>query len=203
MRVVNLVLFSALALVITAFAAVAQDNTSRDFELDFYSEYCNCDSDCGEFSSCLTDDTDPFIRNMNIKTGQKLEEAKEAGYKGMCTAVTLDGELMVYGMTKNCTAAEGAQEEPAEAEKAEPEGTITQTKTLSRVITVEFEDTPKTAGKTSTKTNAKKTTAGGSNMDIITAGIISGTIVLVGFFGLMAWIAYLLQNKAEDKAKKQ
>ncbi|MBD3312965.1 hypothetical protein GF345_00825 [Candidatus Woesearchaeota archaeon] len=202
MRVVNYALFCMIVMLFCASAA-AQDNISKDFRLEFYGDHCNCDKDCGEFSSCLTDETDSFITSMNTHTDEKIEEAEQAGYKGVCTGVTVDGELMIYSMTKDCTAPQQSDDDTVaedddsgsdDAETEEPSDSKPN-KSANRVVTISFDDDSGTS-KSSAKSNDLKKITGGYSMDLVTAGIISGTIILVGFFGLMAWIAYLLQKKS-------
>ncbi|MBU0536267.1 MAG: hypothetical protein KKE20_04840 [Nanoarchaeota archaeon] len=209
MRVVNFALSCAVLLLLTSAFAGAQDNLTRNFRLQFYGEYCDCDDDCGTFSSCLSSDTDLFVKNMNTQSGDKIKEAQAAGFRGICTEVTMNGELMVYAMTTECS--EYAQPEKDLDNTAPGSTQPADTSSTNRVITVSFNGDKKTNSSTSSPktTTAKKTAAnttnkstGGQNMDLITAGIIAGTIILVGFFGLMAWMAYLLQKKTVEKTDR-
>ena len=202
MRVVNYALFCMIIVLFCASAA-AQDNISRDFRLEFYGDYCNCDNDCSEFSSCLTDETDSFITSMNTHTDEKIEEAEQAGYKGICTGVTVDGELMIYSMTKDCTAPQqdpdDGEDDDSSSDKSDDEEESSDSKpnkSANRVVTISFDDDKGSDSTKSSKSNDLKKITGGYSMDLVTAGIISGTIILIGFFGLMAWIAYLLQKKS-------
>ncbi|MFO8015853.1 MAG: hypothetical protein R6U32_02005 [Candidatus Woesearchaeota archaeon] len=232
-----------MAFVLLFFSATAvQGAEPDDFNLNIYEEYCDCDDDCGGFSSCLTSGTDEFIRGLEAETDDKIGEAEKEGYEGVCASVAYRGEVMVYEMTPNCTGtgdegdgdtdesgdADDATAEDATGDSEEDIGTGDGTEdagtgdeegtaedATSHVVTVDFtggnEGDDKNgssaaagAGESEQEDtkNGKKPT-GGFRMDLITAGLVSGTIVLVGFFALMGWIAYLLQKKTNEGKEKK
>ncbi len=193
----------------------ADENASRDFRLEFYDDYCNCDEDCGGLSSCLSEDTDSFIRGMNTQTDEAIEEAHEAGFKGVCTSVTIDNEFIIYEMTSDCTgyAPEDKAEESDNSSETAQNSTTGNTNVSggeaeappNRIITISFDGGNTTGDELPSEGSAEgiKEITGGFSMELVTAGIVAGTIVLVGFFGLMAWMAYLLQKKSSEKKDRK
>lgn len=183
----------------------------------FEDEYCDCDADCringSDVMGCLTEDTDPRIKSLNRYTDDYIEAAHEEQQNGVCAKYFLVvddeyNELDSVTMTEDCT----PQYEIPEEEK-EPEDTSDETAsdvnesstneespsetTETNDVTNTNSQTQSTNATANTTQQINQTQQANTNTEedtMISISTIALTIIVLGFFGLMGWIAYLLKN---------
>jgi cobalamin biosynthesis Mg chelatase CobN len=215
----SIYLFLALCvgLLLVSSASVAASDAPR-YELEiFEDQFCDCDSDCrangSDSTGCLTDDTDPRIKSLNRYSDDYIEAAHKKQQNGVCAKYYLVvddeyNELDGVTMTEDCT----PQYEIPEEEK-EPEDTSDETASDVNESSTDEESTSQTAEtndvtNTNSQAQSTNTTANITQQinqtqqanttteedTMISISTIALTVIVLGFFGLMGWIAYLLKN---------
>lgn len=182
------------------------------YDLEIFSdEFCDCDTDCRdtelEGSGCLTEDTDPRIKNLNRYSDDYIEAAQDNQYNGVCATYFLVvddeyNELSGVDMTPECSIQYEVLDEPEVNETEQVNETETEEPVDEDPIEEIADDitepltntTNQTAETNQTQTDNQNQTEEDNMITISTAQLIALTVIVLGFFGLMGWIAYLLKN---------
>jgi archaellum component FlaD/FlaE len=181
------------------------------FDLVLSEDHCNCDADCEDTQGCLTNTTESDLFVITSNTRSVIAEAHEEGFNGICTTLYFNDAIMATSMTEDCTSQlpepEEEDEEEEEEQEEEQEEEEEEEETEEEEEQEEEEETEEETDPAEDVVNVIKQVSGNSNttlpeegnggidMSITTATIVAGTVIVVGFFGLMAWMAFLLQKK--------
>lgn len=181
----GLIFFIALLLVL-------QTAVASDYHLIISGDdYCDCDDDCGEMQSCLTRDTDEYIKKLKKDSLSRIEEAEEEDFKGVCAELYFDTNKVPYHMTP-CNETEGNNETEVVEENIE-NLTDVDIKLEQRNTTVTEEE----VGGETEKISGLVVVNGEKEEGVMlrTPVIASITVIVIGFFALIGWFAYLLQKR--------
>ena len=172
-------------------------------------DYCNCDSDCksseDDTTGCMTSRTGPDILTLNRYAADYIDTANDNFYNGVCAVLTFDGNEITTTMTSDCTAnfepepevIEEPEEPVIETEDPVEEESTTEINSMNNTTAEQAGINNTNSEQNSSLEEQNDTQTLGMEEDIMvisTAQLFAITFIVIGFFGLMGWMAYLLKN---------